>query len=137
MREVIAGFLVSLVVVGAAGCLVFAGIARPWPLVAILLAALVLPLSVPNGRWLLGCAVFFLIGAVGLTAQHLYVVSNAPHRGGGAGEVIGIAFFAFVLVAFMLGATIKGAILAVKARRRAREYDGATSDKLLERTHGR
>jgi hypothetical protein len=137
MREVLAGFSISLVVLGAESWFVVLRVARPWPLMLMPLVALALPLAMPTGRWLLGCATFFLVASTGLLSFHFYQVSNTPIRGGSAGEAIGLAIFAFVALAFIVGALIKGTYFRVKARRRARPHVSAAPNKSLERTRER
>jgi uncharacterized membrane protein len=137
MRDVIAGFLVSLAVVGTACCTVVLDIAGSWPLISMPLVSLALPLAMPNGRWLLGCSTFFLVAATGLLSFHFYQVSNTPIRGGSAGEAIGLAFFALVVATFIVGALVKGIYFRVKAGRRARLSGDDAPKKSVERARGR
>jgi hypothetical protein len=135
VREVLAGFSVSLAVVGAVSWLVASGIARPWPLISMPILSLALPLAMPTGRWLLGCAASFLLAATGLFCFHLYQVSNTTLRGGGAGEAIGLAIFASIVTIFVVGALSKAIYFRVRARRLARIYASVAPNKSFERTH--
>lgn len=75
-----------------------------------------IPLITPTWRWLLGVALVIGGALCAIWARH-WIVTASPEYKGGAGDALGLAFFAVVSTSFIVGVSVRAFTMLLAARR--------------------
>jgi len=80
-----------------------------------------IPLFLPSWKWLASYAAVFLLANAGLYAHHLYIISSDASYGS-PGDALGILFFMFFFLCFLIGTTIKALYFFVQKYKKTSKH---------------
>jgi hypothetical protein len=105
MKDAIAGFFIAIAVAGGGVLWTSSYAGLDFTLYVLPVAACLAALLMPSRYFLAGYAFLFMVAAVIVYAQHVYVTS-LPSYTGSPGEAIGLAFLMLTVFGVTLGAVL-------------------------------